>query len=160
MRYIGLFRWFSEISSNEKLSKSFSLSSRVWKRFKCVTDGISHEKLTFRAVQVCSTRYFYFQYIYDARLLFWLYSILVKCDQQPQGTHLCGYYVCEFICTFTSEHKDYTYDVGNTHSHLYFYPLFFVIMIDIHIDLLFLYSLRPCRRSTYQSNARLLLQRN
>jgi hypothetical protein len=44
------------------------------------TDGISHEKLTFRAVQVSSTRYFYFQYIYDARLLFYLYSILVKCD--------------------------------------------------------------------------------
>jgi hypothetical protein len=45
----------------------------------------------FRVVQVSSTRYFYFQYIYDARLLFWLYSVLVKCDQQPQGTHLCGY---------------------------------------------------------------------
>jgi hypothetical protein len=42
----------------------------------CMTDGISHEKLTFRMVQVSSTRYgraplyFYFQYIYDARLLF------------------------------------------------------------------------------------------
>ena len=60
----------SDISSNEKLSKSFSLSGRVWKRFKGVTDGISHEKLTFRAVQGSGTRYFYFQYIYDARLLF------------------------------------------------------------------------------------------
>jgi hypothetical protein len=61
---------FSEISSNEKLSKLFSLSGRVWKRFKYVTDGISHEKMTFRTVQVSSTRYFYFQYSYDARLLF------------------------------------------------------------------------------------------
>jgi hypothetical protein len=40
------------------------------------------------------------------------------------------------------------------------YQSFFVIMIDIHIDLLFLYSSRPCGRSTYQSNARLLLQRS
>jgi hypothetical protein len=136
------------------------LSDRVWKQFKCVTDGISHEKLTFRAVQVSSTRYYYFQYIYDARLLFLLYSILVNCDQQPQGTHLCGYYVCEIIHTFTSEHKDYKYDISNTHSHLYFYPSFFVIMIGIHIDLLFLYSSRLCGRSTYQSNARLLLQRS
>ena len=71
------------------------------------------------------------------------YSILVKCDQQPRGTHLCGYYVCETIRTFTSEHKDHRYDVSNEHSHLYFYPSFFVIMIDIHIHLLFLYSTRP-----------------
>jgi hypothetical protein len=36
-----------------------------------VTDGIEHEKLTFRAAQVSSSMiYFYFQYIYDARLLF------------------------------------------------------------------------------------------
>jgi hypothetical protein len=94
---------------------------------------------------------YYFDYIY---------SILVKCDQQPRGTHLCGYYVCETIRTFTSEHKDYRYDVSNKHSHLYFYSSFFVIMIDIHIHLLFLYSTRPCGRSTYQSNARLLLQRS
>jgi hypothetical protein len=31
---------------------------------------------------------------------------------------------------------------------------------DIHIDLFFLYSSRPCGRSSYQSNARLLLQRS
>lgn len=55
----------------------------VWKRFKCVTPGNFPEKLTFRAAQ---------------------------CDQQPRGMHLSGYYVCETIRTFTSEHKDHRFD--------------------------------------------------
>jgi hypothetical protein len=129
------------------LSNSFSLSVRVWKRFKCVTDGISHEKLTFRRVQVSSTRqgrpslYFYFQYNCDARLLFWLNSILVKCDQQPSGTHLCGYYICEFICTFTSERQDYRYVVSNTFATLFYYHHFLLSWL-IFILISFSYIVR------------------
>jgi hypothetical protein len=61
---------------NNLISNSFSLPGRVWKRFKCVTDGLSQlGELTFMRAEVSSTReghaslYFYFQYNYDARFL-------------------------------------------------------------------------------------------
>ena len=54
----------------------------------------------------------------------------------------------------SAEQKDYRVDVSNTFTNLFYDLHFFVIVIDIlHIDLLFLYSSRPCGIVSYQSNA-------
>jgi hypothetical protein len=60
-----------------------------------------------------------------------LNSILVKCARQPPETNLCGYYVCDFIHTLTTENKDYDADVSNTFTTLFYYCHIF-IMIDGH----------------------------
>ena len=92
----------------------------------------------------------------DARLLFWLNYILVKCARQPEGTNLCGFYVCEFIRTYTTEHKDYRFDVSNPLSILSDYRHFFLLSwIDVHmlISFLYIYSSRRCGIVSCQSNA-------
>ena len=114
----------------KKLSKSLSLSGRVWKRFKCVTPGIEPEKLTFRAAQVSSSMiYFYFQYIYDARLLFWLY-IFYSRKVRPAAT---GNASMRILCLRDHSHV-YLWAQGSQirRKQWTFTPLFLPVILCYH----------------------------
>jgi hypothetical protein len=44
--------------------------------------------------------------------------------QNSDAIWMYQYYICKSIHTFTSEHKDYRYDVSNTFTILFYYRHF------------------------------------
>jgi len=55
---------------------------------------------------------------------------VIKYAQQPQGTHLCGYFICEYMRLLTVESRDWVanskFNVRNTFKTLCYYRQCFV----------------------------------